>query len=135
MRKVLAAGMAAITFGGAMAAALPAAADEHGWHGDHHGYRGEYGGYRGDYGDYRGDWDHHRRHGDNAAAAALVAGIAGLAIGAALTDGNHRTYSRGYYAPGYYDYGYRPYAMCESRRWVWDPYIGRRVMVTSRYEC
>lgn len=124
MRKMLAAGLAALTFGGAIAtAAIPAAAEAH-------PYRGYYGGYHG----Y--DGGHHR---DN--SAAIVAGVAGLAIGAALASGNHHSHYRsGYYdydydygyAPGYYDYGYRT---CESRRWVWDPYIGRRVLVTSRYEC
>lgn len=132
MRKALAAGMAALTFGGAIAtAALPSVASAREWRGGY-GYRGGW--------DRGRDWDHHHR-GNDAAAAAVVAGIAGLAIGAALSDNhprgyyNNGYYSSGYYAPGYYDYGYRPYAMCESRRWVWDPYIGRRVMVTSRYEC
>jgi hypothetical protein len=135
MRKTLAAGMAALTFGGAVAAAaIPATADAREWHGGGgHGYRGGYGGYGG----YRG-------HNNN--GAALVAGIAGLAIGAALADGGgrHHGYARGYgynygYAPSYYDggydYGYRPYAVCESRRWVWDPYIGRRVPVRQSYAC
>jgi hypothetical protein len=121
MRKTLAAGLAALTFGGAVAtAAIPAAAEAREWRG---------GGYHRGYDD--------RRHDGN--GAALVAGIAGLAIGAALADsGRHHSYYRGYgYAPAYYDdgYGYRPYAVCESRHWVWDPYIGRRVLVTSRYEC
>src|SRR4051812_21706332 len=120
MRKTLAAGLAALTFGGAVAAAaIPATAEARDWHG---GNRGYYGG--------------HYRHHDN--GTAIVAGIAGLAIGAALADsGRHHTYYRsGYYdygyAPSYYDYGYRT---CESRHWVWDPYIGRRVLVTSHYAC
>jgi len=145
MRRILAAGLAALTFGGAVAAAaIPTAADAREW-------RGERG-----FGE-RGDWGHHRR--DNGGAA-VVAGIAGLAIGAALANsGHHRDYDRGYYdrryydrgdygygyggygySPGYYDggdygYGYRSYAVCESRHWVWDPYIGRRVLVTSHYAC
>lgn len=136
MRKTLAAGMAALTFGGAVAAAaLPSAAEARDWRGGRGYYDGYYGG-------------EHRHHGNDAAAAAVVAGIAGLAIGAALTNGNHHSYySSGYYAPnygyapsygyapGYYDYGYRPYATCESHRWVWDPYIGRQVMITSHYAC
>jgi hypothetical protein len=143
MRKALAAGMAALTFGGAVAAAaLPSAAEARDWRG---GYHGGYGGYRGGYG-----YDRGRHHGNDAAAAAVIAGVAGLALGAALSSNNHGYYNRGYYnrgyydrgyygsngyAPGYYDEGYAPYATCESRRWVWDPYIGRRVLVTSHYEC
>jgi hypothetical protein len=115
MRKTLAAGLAALTFGGAVAAAaLPTAAEAR-----PHGY---YGG-------------HYYRHNDN--GAAVVAGIAGLAIGAALASNSHPHYYRSYgysYGPGYYDYGYYP-RICESRRWVWDPYIGRRVLITNRYEC
>lgn len=131
MRKTLAAGLAAVTFGSAVAtAALPSVADAQGWRG----------GYRGDWGRH-GDWGHH--HHDNAGPA-IIAGIAGLAIGAALADSGHRryypSYSYGYgsaygYGPGYYDYGYTPYSVCESRRWVWDPYIGRQVLVTSHYAC
>ena len=122
MRKTLAAGLAALTFGGAVAAAaIPTAAEAR----PHGGYYG--GGY--------GYGGHHYRHNDN--GAAIVAGIAGLAIGAAIADGgrSHSYYRGGYgYAPAYdYDY-YRP-RICESRRWTWDPYIGRRVLVTSRYEC
>jgi hypothetical protein len=121
MRRTLAAGLAALTFGGAVAAAaVPTAAEARGYHGGGHSYRSGYG--------YRG-------HNNN--GAAIVAGIAGLAIGAAIADGGHRSYYRGGgygygYSPGYYDYGYRT---CESRHWVWDPYIGRRVLVTSHYEC
>lgn len=114
MRKSLAAVMAAITVGGAVAtAALPAQAQRYERH------------------------DHHR-HRNDAAGAAIAAGIVGLALGAALTS-NHNNYSygphydRGYYPRGYY---YEPgYRVCESRRWVWDPYIGRRVLIRSRYAC
>lgn len=124
MRKPFAAGMAALTFAGAVAtAALPtaAAADPH--------YRGGYG-----YG-----YDHHRSHrGNDAAGAAIVAGIAGLALGAALSN-NHSSYGyydRGYYGRGYYDDSYyaRP-RICSTERWVWDPYIGRRVPIRERYYC
>jgi hypothetical protein len=128
MKKSLAAAMAAITFGGALAAAAaPAQARPY-----DHGY----GGY-----DYGRHYDNHR--GSDAAGAAIVAGIAGLAIGAALSNGNGHSYAYnndGYYPRrdyGYYDYGYaRPaYQVCESRRWVWDPYIGRNVPVRERYAC
>jgi hypothetical protein len=119
MKKSLAAAMAALTFGGAIAAtAAPAEARDWG-----HGHRGYYGG---------GGWDHRYGNGD----AALAAGVLGLAVGAALADSG----GRGYYGPAYYDrggyYGYeRPYRICESRHWRWDPYIGRNVLVTSRYAC
>jgi hypothetical protein len=115
MRKTLAAGLAALTFGGAVAAAaIPTTAAAREWRGGYHGYRG--------------DWDHHR--GNN--GAAIFAGVAGLALGAALADGGHRYYGGYGYAPGYYGYGYRT---CVSRHWTWDPYIGRRVLVTTHYAC
>lgn len=117
MRKVLTAALAAITLGGAICAtAAPAEARPHGGHYYHGG---------------------HYRHGN--AGAAVAAGVVGLALGAALASNGHSYYDRGYYdrgyyAPGYYGPGYG-YRTCESTRWVWDPYIGRRVPVTSRYAC
>lgn len=135
MRKMLTAAVAALTLGGALVATTaPAEARPHGWGGGYYG-----GGYRG-YG----------RHHDNDAGVAVAAGVVGLALGAALaSDSGHRTYydggyyrpgySYGYYSPGYYDPGYgyydEGYRVCESSRWVWDPYIGRRVLVRSRYAC
>jgi hypothetical protein len=127
MRKVLTAALAAITLGGAVCAtAAPAEARDH----DHY-YGGRY------YGGHR----------HNDAGAAVAAGVLGLALGAALA-GDHgyseRGYNdRGYYGRGYYDreyypgdyYGYGGYRTCETTRWVWDPYIGRRVPVVSRYAC
>lgn len=78
---------------------------------------------------------------------AVVAGIAGLAIGAALASSSRRGgryYNDGYYyndypryrhrGYGYYDdYHYRPryrsyYRDCYTRR-VYDPYLDRRVRV------
>ena len=124
MRKSLAVAMAALTFGGAIAAtAVPAQAR------DHYGHGG-----------WRGGYDRDYRRDNN--GAAIVAGIAGLAIGAALADGGGHGYAysrsayypRGYYAPGYY--GYAPaYRVCEGRHWVWDPYAGRNVLVRDRYAC
>lgn len=92
-------------------------------------YRGGYhGGYHGGY----------RGHGDGA----LVAGIAGLAIGAAIAS-DHRGYrggyydrpyrgdyyyDRGYYRGGYYDDGYYAYRGCYLER-RWDPYYGEPVRV------
>jgi hypothetical protein len=129
--------MAAITFGGAIAAtAVPAEARDHG--GYYRGYNGYDGGYR-----------HH--HG-NGAGAAVAAGVVGLALGAALANSNndHGYYSRGYayndryYGDRYYRSGYyaprayyydRGYDVCETSRWVYDPYIGRRVRVRSTYAC
>lgn len=126
MRKPLAAGMAALSFAVATAA-LPTAASaadyRHG--GGYYGHHG-YGGYD----NYR-----HRGHGDDAAGAAIIAGVAGLALGAALSN-NHSYYNNGYYDRGYYDGSYyaRP-RVCITERWVWDPYIGRRVPVRERYYC
>ncbi len=98
MRKVLASTVAAITFGGAvLATAAPAYAEHNNSYGGYNSYGGH---------------SRHRGNGDSTAAA-IVAGIAGLAIGAAIankSDGRQR-YDRGY---GYSDsygsndgYGYR----------------------------
>jgi hypothetical protein len=112
MRKLIASGLAALTFAGAVAAGGSAAAEP-----------------------YR----HHHHH-DNSGAA-VAAGIAGLAIGAALASGDHYyTDDYGYrrLRPGYYDgywygppagaYGYyyrRDYdgpRRCRTTR-IWDPYL------------
>lgn len=98
-------------------------------------------------------YDRNYRHRGNDHGDAVVAGIAGLAIGAALASSNRdrgyyrdgRYYDRGYnnrgyysrgYAPRYYDRGYtRGYyappryayrQRCQTVR-VWDPYYGRTV--------
>ena len=109
MDKIIAAGLAALALvGGCLAAAAPAQADpwRHGWH--DRGYD---------------------------AGPAIFAGIAGLALGAALAD-SHRYY--GPPPPAYY-YDERPYphryATCYARRTVWDPYIGRYVVMTEPYAC
>ena len=76
---------------------------------------------------------HHRDRGGDVAAAAIAAGIVGLAVGAAISDGDHRDRRYGYddrryYAPppppryGYgYGYGYAP-----------RPYYGDRECWTTR---
>ena len=142
MRKVLASALAAVTFGGAVAATAAPAHAEH--------YR--------NYGNY----SRHRGGGD-ATAAAVIAGIAGLAIGAAISSKNGndrygRSYDRSY---GYQDsygygsgYGYDPssdsyysggrqsygsyygrQSICVTRERVWDPYEDRYVKVERRYAC
>jgi hypothetical protein len=119
MRKALTAAMAAITLGGAVCATAAPAEAQH--------YRGGY------YGGYR----HHRDNG----GAAVAAGVLGLALGAAIASDHgygHSYYNRGYGyygGPAYYDYGPGYYRTCVTTRWVWDPYIGRRVPVRESYAC
>lgn len=125
MRKLLIGGLAALTFGSTMAIAAEAAAQP---------YRGGHGYYgRGyDRGYYRG-----RRGGND---AAIIAGVAGLAVGAALAGSAQPRYyapppppprygyGYGYGAPAYgYGYGYAPACRQISR---WDPYWGRYVVTT-----
>lgn len=104
-------GLGAVLAATALGGAAPAEAQRHG--GYHGGY---YGGY-------------HGRHGD-AAGAALLGGIVGLGLGAAIASNHDRYYDRGYYydRPYYYErpYYYRPH--CWSQ-WRWDPYWGRDVRV------
>jgi hypothetical protein len=81
---------------------------------------------------------HHRHHdGGDEAAAAIVGGIIGLGIGAAIASADNDRYydydgyyDRGYYAPPprtYYRHRYhRPRCWVQSR---WDPYWGRHVRV------
>ena len=132
MRKSLTVAMAALTFGGAVAAtAAPAEARSHGY----------YNGYNGGY--YGGGGYHHHH---NNTGAAVAAGVVGLALGAALasSNSNHGYYNSGYsrsyaYAPYYGDSYYAQpryvYRTCVSERWVWDPYLGEDVLVRNRYRC
>lgn len=142
MRKFLTSALAAVTFGGAVAATAAPAHAEH---------NRNYGAY-----------SRHRSGGD-ATAAAVIAGIAGLAIGAAISskNGNDR-YGRGYdrsygyqdsygYGSGYgydprsdsyysgrrggYDSDYGRQSICVTRERVWDPYEDRYVKVERRYPC
>lgn len=88
---------------------------------------------------------YYRRHhrGNDAATGAIIGGIVGLGLGAAIASSNRdRYYDRGYHydrAPrGYYYDNYpRPYAYnyhqnYRPRCWTerrYDPYYGRRVRV------
>ena len=75
----------------------------------------------------------YRRHHDNDTGEAVAAGIAGLAVGAALAGSHPHYYNRGYYdRDGYYDnsyygngyysgYGYDYGRRCRTTT-VWDPY-------------
>jgi len=88
-------------------------------------------GYRG------GGWGgYHHRGGGNVAGAAVLGGILGLGVGAAIASSNRDRYvDRGYYNGGYYDgppvrtyyrQDYRPRCWSE---WRVDPYYGDQVQV------
>jgi hypothetical protein len=131
MRKLLTAGLAALTIaGGAVATTTPAMAAPHGgFNGGHSGsfhssgFRGG-NGWHGGYG-YRGGYR----------GGALVAGILGFGLGAAIAnsyDGYGYGPGPGYYASDYDDGGY---ATCTAPRQVWDPYAGRYVVERVPYAC
>ena len=103
MNTKIKAGVAALLAAGSMAATA-APANAYGYWGGHGGYYGHGRGYGG--------------------GALIGAGIAGLAVGAALA-GPHYGYGYGprYYGPAYYGYG-----TCAVRRSVWDPYYGGYVV-------
>ncbi len=124
MKKILTGALAALTVGGAIAAALPASAESH---------------------DGRGRYEHRDRDG----GGALAAGLAGLAVGAALAGGHDGYYDQGYgggyYEPrGVYDYDgpppayyagptyYTDYGRCHAS-WRWDRHWGRYVRVRACY--
>jgi hypothetical protein len=116
MRKYLAAGLAALTFAGTIAAGAASAQP----------YRSQ---------PYRSR-DYDRRHYRDDSGAAIAAGIAGLAVGAALANGGRGSYSNGYYyGPSRYAYehyyGPRYYGPrhCRTRE-VWDSYYGGYVEQT-----
>src|SRR5579871_5115577 len=117
MRKILTAGLAALTLAGGVAAtAVPAdAAPYHG--GYYHGG-----------GHWRG----------GGAGWAIGAGLLGLAAGAAIADSHPYYYGPGYYHGPYYGEGYGygyGYESCVGRHRVWDPYIGSYVIRDFRYAC
>lgn len=124
MRKIITSGMAAVIgVGAVLATAGPAFADRR------HHHR------------------HHRGGGDDGVAAAILGGVAGLALGAALSNNGRRADRGGYYDNGYrYDPRYDSYSRgyeerryvertCVTRDRVYDPYIGRRVTIERRYRC
>ena len=94
-----------------------------------------WGGYRGYHGGYG--------RGGDVAGAAVLGGILGLGVGAAIASNHNRGYyNGGYYREGYYDgppppprayyngYGYDGYYAPHCwRQWRWDPYYGRNVPV------
>jgi len=108
MRKTLTAALAALTLGSAISATAVTGAEARP---DGHRFYG------------------HRGFGYGGAA---LAGVAGLAIGAAIADRGYYGYGP-YYGPGYYYGG--PYNTCVTTRWVWDPYSGYRVPVRTPYAC
>ncbi len=135
MRKLAKSALVAIAAAGTVLAAQPAQADR---------------------------WRHHRDNDNDEVAAAIVGGIAGLAIGAALAGRNDRDrYDERYdhydrydrssrYNRDRYRYSYDPYRdsysgapygrsygyrTCLRRERVYDPYIGRRVTIERRYRC
>jgi hypothetical protein len=121
MRKIVTAGLAALTLaGGAMATTSPATAQS--WRGEHEGFRG---GDRGDFRGFRGRGDR-----DDDGGAALLAGVLGFGLGAALASPRYEYRARPHY---YEDDGY--YGVCYARERVWDPYIGQYVIERVRYAC
>lgn len=112
MRKALTAALAALTLAGAVSATAVTSADARPY--------------------YHGGYSYGRGNG----GAAVVAGVAGLAIGAALAS-NHGHYYYG--GPAYYYGPPAPYyvgpATCYTTRWVWDPYLGRNVPQSIPYAC
>ena len=114
MRKLITAGLAALTLGGSLAATAGlAAAEPHGSHGG--GWHG--GGFR--HRDDDDDW-----------GWGLGAGLAGFALGTALAD---RPYYYDYGPGYYYDDGY--YGTCVGHRRVWDPYVGHYIIRRFYYAC
>jgi hypothetical protein len=103
MRKLLTAGLAAATLAGSIAAATtPAQAQRY----------------------------HYRHYDNDDWGVGVGAGLAGLALGAALAS-PHTYYGDGHY-DGYYGYGY---GQCVGTRRVWDPYYGGWTVRRYYYAC
>ena len=108
MRKIIAAGLAAVTLTSALGSAVTASAQDR--------------------------WRHDHDRGGN--GAAVAAGLAGLAVGAALANGGRGDYRGGYYyGPPRYAYEhyygpryYGPHRCATSQ--IWDPYVGGYVQRT-----
>lgn len=74
--------------------------------------------------------------GNDVATGALIGGVVGLGLGAAIASSNRGPYYRGGGYYGYRGYGPGPYynnyrwrgPRC-FRQWRWDPYYGGRVPV------
>jgi len=64
-----------------------------------------------------------------------VAGLAGVAVGAALASGPHYYGPYGYYYGPAYRYGYAPYGVCYATHRVWSPYAGGYVLERTAYAC
>ncbi len=111
LKKVLIAGAALVSIGGATLAATAADAAPHGGGYYHGGY-----GYRGGYG---------RGYGPG---VAIGAGLLGVAIGESLSHPYYGPPPAYYDGPGYYGY----YDGCRTY-WRWDPRWGRYVRVERCY--
>ncbi|WP_322962911.1 hypothetical protein [Sphingomonas fuzhouensis] len=84
---------------------------------------------------------YHRDRGGDAVASALLGGIVGLGVGAAIASSNRPRYiDRNYYYDRGYDpyyapppppvvYEYQDYRPRCWNDWRWDPYWGRNVQV------
>ncbi len=120
MKTILTGALAALTIGAGALASVPASAETHNWHG---GYE----------------------HRGNEGGAALAAGLAGLAVGAAIAGDHGGYYDRGYgygygqpayyaappayYAgPSYYSYSGRCHA-----EWRWNRHWRRYTQVRACY--
>jgi hypothetical protein len=149
MRKLMTAGLAGLTLVAGVATTSAAAADVrigtpgfervqyYGGYG-HRGYYAPRYHHRGyNYGHYR------RRDGGDAAAAAIVGGVLGFALGAAVAGPPRTHYSQPYYSQPYYGYSryhapryYAPrYYAPPLRYYAPAPYYGRTCYDGYRYYC
>lgn len=84
---------------------------------------------------WRGGYRGHRGGGGDAAAGAIIGGIVGLGLGAAIASNNNRGgyYDRGYYRDGYYAQPRGYYA--EPRGYYYDDYNYRpRCYIERQYD-